>query len=116
MTKLYRAKHVSEPAEPADGCRVLVDRLWPRGVRKSDLAHDLWLKEVAPSHELRKWFGHEPARWDDFRQRYAAELDGKGEQLERLRGLAKAGPVTLLFSARDRARNQAVALRDYLNG
>lgn len=114
MTEIYRARHISEPPEPGDGQRVLVDRLWPRGVRKTDLVHDFWLKEIAPSHELRKWFGHEPARWDDFRQRYAAELEANGKQVGRLRELAKAGPVTLLFSARDRARNQAVALKDYM--
>ncbi|MEM7221569.1 MAG: DUF488 family protein [Pseudomonadota bacterium] len=115
MTERYRAKHVAEPATPEDGKRILVDRLWPRGVKKAELAHDLWLKEIAPSHELRKWYGHEPARWEAFRDRYGAELEANQETVARLLELSKDGPVTLLFSARDRARNQAVALRDYLN-
>ena len=114
MAEIYRVKRVYAPASRDDGQRVLVDRLWPRGVKKADLAHDLWLKEIAPSNELRKWFAHDPARWAAFRQRYAAELDANPQAVARLRSLAQAGPVTLLFSAKDEARNQAVALKLYL--
>lgn len=111
---MFRTKRVYAAPEAGDGRRVLVDRLWPRGVKKADLAYDLWLKEIAPSHDLRTWFGHDPARWDEFRRRYGAELDANPEAVTRLRALAKTGPVTLLFSAKDEARNQAVALKGYL--
>jgi len=93
---------------------VLVDRLWPRGVRKESLPLDAWLKDVAPSTELRKWFGHDPAKWDEFRRRYFAELDGRVEVLNPMLAAARKGRVTLLYSARDVEHNQAVALRDYL--
>jgi uncharacterized protein YeaO (DUF488 family) len=107
-------KRVYEPAEPADGTRVLVDRLWPRGVSKAEARVDLWLKEVAPSAALRKWFNHDPARWEEFRKRYGAELDGNPEDLQHLRELARHGKVTLVYSAHDEAHNQAVALLGYL--
>lgn len=97
------------------GRKVLVDRIWPRGVRKADLADVLWLKDAAPSAELRKWFAHDPARWPEFRRRYFAELDAN-PAVARLRALAEAGPLTLLYSARDEVHNQAAALRDYLLG
>lgn len=106
-------KRAYEPAAESDGMRVLVDRLWPRGLDKQHAAIDEWLKELAPSAELRKWFGHEPERWDEFRQRYAAELAGN-ETLERLRALARQQHVTLVYAAHDEAHNNAVALRDYL--
>ncbi len=104
-------------AEPAahEGRRVLVDRIWPRGVRKADLGDVIWLKEVGPSDRLRNWFGHDPARWDGFRRRYFAELDGNPAVAE-LRSLMREGPVTLLYGAKDETHNQAVALRDYLTG
>ena len=108
----YRIKRVYEPPAASDGTRVLVDRVWPRGVSKQRAAVDHWLKGVAPSTELRRWFGHDPTRWDEFRRRYAAELDLDPPDLARLRALP--GPVTLVYSARDEAHNQAVALRDYL--
>lgn len=103
-----------DPPEADDGQRILIDRLWPRGVRRQDLAADLWLKEIAPSNELRHWFGHDPTRWEEFRRRYFAELDANPEPLAKLRDRITIGPVTLLFAAKDEAHNNAVALRDYL--
>lgn len=109
-----RIKRVYEPAEPGDGARVLVDRVWPRGVTREAAALTLWLKDVAPSTALRKWFGHEPARWDEFRRRYHAELEQDQDALAELRELRSKGRVTLLYGAHDTEHNQAVALRDYL--
>ena len=108
------AKRVYEMPDEADGQRVLVDRLWPRGVAKKDAALTLWLKEIAPSDDLRKWFGHEPERWAEFQKRYRAELDANGEAVEQLRGLLREGKVTLLYGAHDEAHNNAVALMGYL--
>jgi uncharacterized protein YeaO (DUF488 family) len=99
-----------------DGTRVLIDRLWPRGVKKIDAAIDRWLKDIAPSTELRKWFGHDPARWHEFRRRYAAEIHNHSDQLAELRGLARKGPITLVFSAHDQIHNDAVVLRAILLG
>jgi uncharacterized protein YeaO (DUF488 family) len=98
----------------ADGKNVLVDRLWPRGLRKEDLGVDLWLRELAPSDGLRRWYGHRPERWDEFRRRYRSELrePDRSGLLDELERLARQGPVTLLYGARDRARNQAVVVRD----
>lgn len=109
-----RIKRAYEPASTADGTRILVDRIWPRGVKKADARVKQWLKEVAPSNELRKWFGHDPARWEEFRRRYESELAGKRDLLGELRELAKSGPLTLVYSAHDEAHNQAVVLRDRL--
>lgn len=95
-----------------DGVRVLVDQLWPRGVRKSDASIDRWVKEIAPSSELRRWFGHDPGRWDEFRGRYQAELSNEANLLNELREIAKKGVLTLVYSAHDHAHNQAVVLRD----
>jgi len=89
-----------------------VDRLWPRGVTKERAAIDLWLKEVAPTTELRRWFGHDPARWPEFRRRYREELRGRAPELAELAGLAAAGTVTLVYGARDQERNAAVVLKD----
>ena len=111
---MIQVKRVYDPPAPEDGYRVLVDRLWPRGLKKADAAIDHWLKEVAPSTPLRKWFGHDPAKWGEFRRRYAAELDANPEPVALLRERAAAGTVTLLFGARDREHNDAVALQDYL--
>ncbi len=111
---MLRIKRVYDPLEPGDGMRVLADRIWPRGVKKSELAMDLWLKEVAPSTELRQWFGHDPAKWEEFKRRYGAELEEKPQLTTLLRLRAGEGPVTLLFSARDTAHNQAAALKHYL--
>lgn len=111
-----RLKRAYEPAAEDDGARVLVDRLWPRGLRKDEAAIDRWEKSVAPSTELRRWFGHDPARWEEFRRRYAEELDGHSAELGELRALARHGRLTLLYSAHDEAHNQAVVLREVLLG
>jgi uncharacterized protein YeaO (DUF488 family) len=100
---------------PPDGrCRVLADRLWPRGLSKDKLAIDHWFKELAPSADLRKWFGHRPERWDAFREKYFHELDGHPDLVAELRELLASGPAVLVFAARDVDHNNAVALRDYL--
>ena len=99
-----------------DGCRVLVERLWPRGLSKADVALDLWLKEVAPTPELRKWFGHDPKKWEEFRERYFRELDSHPEAIRLLREKMRGGPVTLVFGAREERFNNAVALQEYLQG
>ena len=109
-----RLKRAYAPPARADGTRVLVDRLWPRGLRKADAAVDLWLKDVAPSHELRRWFGHDPERWAEFRRRYKAELAHNSAAVAELRSLARRGPLTLLYSAHDEAHNQAVVLKEVL--
>jgi uncharacterized protein YeaO (DUF488 family) len=111
---MIRIKRVYEPAEPKDGTRILVDRLWPRGVGKKTLGLDSWYKGVAPSSELRKWFSHDPARWDEFRRRYFAELDNNPTAWSPLVELARSDNVTLLYSAKDEAHNNAQALSDYL--
>ncbi len=113
MTHALELKRAYEPAAPGDGRRVLVDRLWPRGVSKDEAHIDLWLKEVGPSTALRKWFGHDPVRWDEFRRRYDEELDGN-PAVEQLRQIIAQGPVTLVYGARDTEHNQAVALAQYL--
>jgi uncharacterized protein YeaO (DUF488 family) len=94
----------------------LVDRLWPRGVTKAEGKFDEWLKDIAPSTELRKWFGHDPERWTEFRRRYRAELAGNPQMLNDLRSLARAGILTLIYAAKDEAHNEAVVLRDVLLG
>ncbi len=99
---------------PQTGRRFLVDRLWPRGVRSDDLALDGWLKDAAPSDALRKWFAHDPAKWNEFRERYAAELEKCPETWKPLLDAAFEGPVVLLYSARDEQHNNAVALREFL--
>lgn len=109
-------KRAYEKPDPADGRRILVDRLWPRGVSKAEAAIDEWLKELAPSTALRKWFGHDPDRWDEFQRRYAIEIHGHAELLAHLRERARHGPVTLVYSAHDEVHNDAVVLRDVLLG
>ena len=113
MAKLS-IKRVYEPRASGDGQRVLVDRIWPRGIRKEELQDVVWLKEIAPSTDLRGWFGHKPERWAEFCKRYRSELDKSPEAVAKLFSLAKKSHVTLLYSARDSEHNQAVALRDYL--
>ncbi len=113
MTKLKRAY---EPASRSDGYRVLVERLWPRGIRKQELPLDAWEKEIAPSHELRKWFAHDPARWAEFKQRYRQELRHAAAR-DRLHALAERAAhasVTLVFSSRDTEHNNAVVLQEEL--
>nr|WP_210269987.1 DUF488 domain-containing protein [Hyphomicrobium methylovorum] len=111
-----RLKRAYEPAAPEDGIRILVDRLWPRGVSKDKAALDEWNKDISPSTELRKWFGHDPERWSEFQRRYRTELREHETDLERIRKLAKAQTVTLIYSAHDEAHNDAVVLRDVLLG
>lgn len=111
-----RLKRVYELALVEDGARVLVDRLWPRGVSKNRAALTSWCREVAPSTNLRKWFGHKPARWDEFRERYKVELKRNIAPIAALRLLAKQGPLTLVFGARDQIHNEAVVLRNFLLG
>ena len=111
-----KLKRAYEAASAADGHRILIDRLWPRGVKKADAAIDLWLKDIAPSTGLRKWFGHEPTRWEEFRRRYRAEVDNQPEQLAELRALAQRRPITLVYSARDELHNNGVVLRDIILG
>lgn len=111
---MIKVKRVYDPPAPDDGRRFLVDRLWPRGVRKEALQIDGWLRDVAPSDALRKWFGHDPAKWDEFRQRYFAELEAKPESWQPLLQAAQEGDITLLYSARDEAHNNAVALKAFL--
>lgn len=113
-TLTIQLKRTSEAPARGDGARVLVDRLWPRGRSKDALELDLWLKDAAPSTELRQWFGHDPARWAEFRRRYHAELDANAAALAPLRELLAAGPVTLVFAAADTEHNNAVALREWL--
>lgn len=107
-------KRVYEPAAKSDGFRMLVDRLWPRGLSKKDAHIDLWLREIGPSTILRKWFNHDPAQWEEFQHRYHAELKEKSALLATITEQAKAGSVTLLYSAKDQQHNQAVALRSFL--
>jgi uncharacterized protein YeaO (DUF488 family) len=111
-----RLKRAYEPPSADDGVRVLVDRLWPRGVRKSDAAIDCWMKDIAPSPVLRRWFGHKPARWEEFKRRYEAELAEKTELLDQLCDIAKKDALTLVYAAKDEAHNHALVLRDVLTG
>jgi uncharacterized protein YeaO (DUF488 family) len=112
--ELIQLKRVYEPATPEDGARFLVERLWPRGVKKESLRFDAWLKDVAPSTELRQWFAHDPAKWEGFQRKYFAELDANAEALAPIRKAVRKGPVTLLFSSHDVTHNNAVALKRYL--
>ena len=113
---MFLTKRVYEPTATTDGPRFLVERLWPRGIKKASLKMDGWLKDAAPSTELRRWFNHDPDKWQAFRKRYFAELKRHGEALQPLRDAEQRhGKVTLLFSSRDTEHNNAVALRDYLS-
>ena len=109
-----RVKRIYEPPESADGYRLLVDRLWPRGVSRESTSLDAWMREVAPSSELRRWFGHDASRWQEFKRRYAVELGTRQDLVAEILSLARDRPVTLLSSARDLDHNQAVALAGYL--
>lgn len=113
---MFKVKRVYDPAGSQDGYRVLVDRIWPRGMSKEKAHVDLWMKEIGPSDRLRKWFGHDPKRWAEFQKRYRGELKKNSRLVDELRGLAKKDrTVTLVYSARDDQHNQAVALRKFLN-
>jgi uncharacterized protein YeaO (DUF488 family) len=114
FTPDVRLRRAYEPPMPDDGTRILVDRIWPRGVSKAEAAIDLWAKDVAPSTELRRWFGHDPARWQEFARRYRQELKAHPESWRPLLEAATAGPLTLVYSARDEEHNQAVVLRQFL--
>jgi uncharacterized protein YeaO (DUF488 family) len=109
-------KRAYEPPDKKDGTRILVDRLWPRGVSKEEASLDEWIKEIAPSADLRTWFGHEQRRWAEFRKRYRAELAEHSEMLKDLRRRAREGPITLVYSARDEVHNDAVVLRNVILG
>lgn len=112
---MFKLKRIYEPPSKQDGWRVLVDRLWPRGIKKEAAHIDAWLKDIAPSDTLRKWFAHKPERWSEFQQRYRRELAKKAEALAQLRRLERElGTVTLLFGAKDAGHNQAVALASVL--
>jgi len=114
MTVDIRVKRVYEPFDPADGFRVLVDRVWPRGFTKEKLHADLWMRDIAPSAGLRKWYCHDPAQWSEFKAHYFAELDKNAELVGQLLEKASQGRLTLLYAAREVQFNQAVALREYL--
>jgi uncharacterized protein YeaO (DUF488 family) len=109
-----RLKRVYDAPAKSDGRRILVDRIWPRGLTKQEARVAEWLKEIAPSTKLRKWFAHDPARWKEFKKRYAAELDGQRDQVEQLARESKKRTVTLLFGAKDTRHNNAVALKEYI--
>jgi uncharacterized protein YeaO (DUF488 family) len=111
---MFRLKRAYEEPSRGDGFRVLVERLWPRGVSKEEARLDLWLKDVAPSTELRRWFGHDPAKWPEFRRRYRAELKDKKEELSLLRQKGRKGAVTLVYGARDEEHNGARVLKEVL--
>ena len=110
-----KIKRVYEKPEKEDGKRILVDRLWPRGLTKERASIDLWLKDIAPSTELRKWFNHDPAKWKEFQKRYELELENNKEQVSILNELFKKGTVTLVYGAKDRDHNEALVLKEWLN-
>lgn len=111
---MFQLKRAYEPASRDDGCRVLVERLWPRGVSKARAKIDAWLKDVAPSAELRKWYGHDPERWADFRRRYWRELRAHPEAVQELRAKQREGKVTLIYAAHDQEHSGALALQQFL--
>lgn len=109
-----RTKRAYEPAEASDGHRVLIDHVWPRGIKREDLNLDEWARELAPSDELRKWFDHDPQRFDEFRARYRTELADRRQKLDELRARARRGPLTIVYAARDQEHNNAVVLAELL--
>jgi uncharacterized protein YeaO (DUF488 family) len=113
---IFILKRAYEPPSPNDGFRVLVERLWPRGLKKTDVAIDLWLKEIAPSPELRQWFAHDPAKWEEFCRRYWAELSSHPDAVKLLQEKLRQGPVTLVYGSKDEEHNAAVALNKFLEG
>ena len=112
---MIKLKRVYDPAASADGKRFLVERLWPRAVRKADLKMDAWLKDVAPSTTLRQWFGHDPGKWKEFQRRYFIELKSRADVIEPILEAARIGSITLLYSSHDHEHNNAVALKSYLD-
>jgi uncharacterized protein YeaO (DUF488 family) len=109
-----RIKRIYDAPDKEDGCRILIDRLWPRGVAKESAKIDLWLREIAPSDELRKWFAHDPAKWEEFNKKYAQELETKRDLVGEIEQAARKGKVTLLYSAKDTEHNNAVALKAFM--
>ncbi len=116
MKQQLKIKRVYKSLDQNDGRRILVDRLWPRGLSKEKAKIYLWLKDIAPSTELRKWFGHDPKRWRGFRERYHIELKNHADQIEFVKSNVKEGPVTLVYGARDQEHNEAVVLKQFLEG
>jgi len=111
---MIQIKRAYEPASETDGARILVERLWPRGIKKEALSLDTWVKEVAPSTELRKWFQHDPAKWREFRKRYSRELEENPEPWQQLLNRARRGRLTMVYSSYDEEHNNAVALKEFL--
>lgn len=111
---MVRIKRIYEPSAPGDGKRILIDRLWPRGIRKEDARIDEWMREIAPSTELRKWFSHDPAKWPEFKMRYKKELENMSDLLERLKGESRKGTITLLFAAKDTEHVNAAVLKEVI--
>jgi uncharacterized protein YeaO (DUF488 family) len=111
---MLQIKRIYDEADPSDGLRILVDRLWPRGISKERARVDRWEKELAPSDGLRRWFGHDPERWQEFKSRYGSELEGQGELLHEIAAQAAKGAVTLLYAAKDEEHNNAVVLQELL--
>lgn len=117
VTKMIQIKRAYDPVDDDDGYRILIDRLWPRGISKEKLQHDIWLKEIAPSDELRQWFDHQPHKFDEFKRRYKSELDFKDDHIDKLRSLCQThDTVTLIYAAKDRTHNNAIVLKEYLEG
>ena len=114
--KSINIKRIYEDKSEDDGYRVFIDRLWPRGVKKEDAHFDEWLKELAPSTELRRWFDHKPERFDEFRKRYKTELENYKEELDKLRNKARSDKITLLFAAKNKEMNNAVVIKEILEG
>ena len=111
---MIKVRRIYDPPGRRDGKRILVDRLWPRGVKKENAAVDLWLREIAPSNKLRKWFGHDPDRWPEFRRRYRRELEEKADLVRELSSAARKGTITLLYSAKDTEHNNALVLKEVI--
>lgn len=111
---MIKIKRIYDPVADDDGKRILVDRLWPRGIKKENAKIDEWLKDIAPSNELRKWFSHDPSKWQEFRKRYRSELKKNSSLIERLATESKRGTITLLFTAKDKEHNNAVVLREVI--
>ena len=114
MAIRIRVKRIYEPPSPQDGFRILVDRLWPRGMCKEKAKVDLWLRDMAPSNELRKWYGHDPDKWTEFKKKYLGEIGEKKEEFELLRKKARQGTVTFLFSSKEEKLNNAAALKEFV--
>jgi len=112
---MLKIKRVYDPVSTDDGKRILVDRLWPRGIKKEKAHIDEWVKEIAPSNELRKWYSHDPAKWAEFKKRYQQEIAGERERLKKIKAEARKQTVTLLFSSKELERNNAVALKEMLD-